>query len=80
MEIRATIPYIAPQLVGIESVLTVMGIGSASGNVLVRDLPLIIVVLPAGEWPAPPWRSAPHWPCSCTRTRPQGCSPLAGAT
>jgi len=35
-------PYIALQLVGIESVLTVMGVGSTSGNVLIRDLPLII--------------------------------------
>jgi SSS family solute:Na+ symporter len=40
--ILATMPYIALQLVGIESVLTVMGIGSTSGNALVRDLPLII--------------------------------------
>jgi len=40
--ILATMPYIALQLVGIESVLTVMGIGSSSNNVLVRDLPLII--------------------------------------
>jgi SSS family solute:Na+ symporter len=40
--ILATMPYIALQLVGIESVLTVMGIGSSSGNALVRDLPLII--------------------------------------
>jgi SSS family solute:Na+ symporter len=40
--ILATMPYIALQLVGIESVLTVMGIGSNSGNALVRDLPLII--------------------------------------
>ncbi len=40
--ILATMPYIALQLVGIESVLTVMGIGSRSGNILVRDLPLII--------------------------------------
>jgi len=40
--ILATMPYIALQLVGIESVLTVTGIGSTSGNVLVRDLPLII--------------------------------------
>jgi hypothetical protein len=35
-------PYIALQLMGIESVLTVMGIGSTSGNALIRDLPLII--------------------------------------
>ena len=40
--ILATMPYIALQLVGIESVLTVMGIGSASGSALVRDLPLIL--------------------------------------
>jgi solute:Na+ symporter, SSS family len=35
-------PYIALQLVGIESVLTVMGIGSTSGNAFIRDLRLII--------------------------------------
>ena len=40
--ILATMPYIALQLVGIESVLTVMGIGSTSGNAIIRDLPLII--------------------------------------
>ncbi len=40
--ILATMPYIALQLVGIESVLTVMGIGSSSGQAVVRDLPLII--------------------------------------
>jgi solute:Na+ symporter, SSS family len=40
--ILATMPYIALQLVGIESVLTVMGIGSPSGNAWLRDLPLII--------------------------------------
>lgn len=40
--ILATMPYIALQLVGIESVLTVIGVGSTSGNVLIRDLPLII--------------------------------------
>ena len=40
--ILATMPYIALQLVGIESVLTVMGIGGNSSNALVRDLPLII--------------------------------------
>jgi solute:Na+ symporter, SSS family len=40
--ILATMPYIALQLVGIESVLTVMGVGRSSGNALVRDLPLII--------------------------------------
>jgi len=40
--ILATMPYIALQLVGIESVLTVLGVGSTSGNAFVRDLPLII--------------------------------------
>jgi solute:Na+ symporter, SSS family len=40
--ILATMPYIALQLVGIESVLTVVGVGSATGNTFVRDLPLII--------------------------------------
>jgi solute:Na+ symporter, SSS family len=40
--ILATMPYIALQLVGIESVLTAMGIGSATGSSLVKDLPLII--------------------------------------
>ncbi len=40
--ILATMPYIALQLVGIESVLTVLGVGSSSHNALVRDLPLII--------------------------------------
>jgi SSS family solute:Na+ symporter len=43
--ILATMPYIALQLVGIESVLTVMGIGSSSGNAIVRDLPLIIAFI-----------------------------------
>ena len=40
--ILATMPYIALQLVGIESVLAVMGVGSTSGNAFVRDLPLLI--------------------------------------
>jgi SSS family solute:Na+ symporter len=43
--ILATMPYIALQLVGVESVLTVMGVGGSSGNVLVRDLPLIIAFI-----------------------------------
>jgi solute:Na+ symporter, SSS family len=47
--ILATMPYIALQLVGIEAVLTVLGVGASSGNALVKDLPLIIafVVLAA---------------------------------
>jgi solute:Na+ symporter, SSS family len=40
--ILATMPYIALQLVGIESVLDVLGVGGTSGNALARDLPLII--------------------------------------
>ncbi|MBI1757810.1 MAG: sodium:solute symporter family protein [Actinobacteria bacterium] len=39
--IIATMPYIALQLVGIQAVLEVIGIGG-SGNVLARDLPLFI--------------------------------------
>jgi solute:Na+ symporter, SSS family len=39
--ILATMPYIALQLVGIQAVLEVMGIGG-SGNVIARDLPLLI--------------------------------------
>jgi SSS family solute:Na+ symporter len=39
--IIATMPYIALQLVGIKSVLTVLGLGGG-GNAFVRDLPLII--------------------------------------
>ncbi|MHB1486859.1 MAG: monocarboxylate uptake permease MctP [Acidimicrobiales bacterium] len=47
--IVATLPYIALQLVGIEAVLQVMGVGTGSGSAFVRDLPLIIafVVLAA---------------------------------
>jgi solute:Na+ symporter, SSS family len=46
--ILATMPYIALQLVGIESVLTVLGVGSSSNSFL-KDLPLLIafVVLAA---------------------------------
>jgi SSS family solute:Na+ symporter len=40
--IVATMPYIALQLVGIESVLIVLGITPSSSISLVRDLPLII--------------------------------------
>src|SRR5215218_4852844 len=39
--ILATMPYIALQLVGIQAVLEVMGIGG-SANVLARDLPLLV--------------------------------------
>jgi solute:Na+ symporter, SSS family len=43
--ILAIMPYIALQLVGIQSVLTVMGIGGSSSNTFVKDLPLIIAFL-----------------------------------
>src|ERR1700744_3242948 len=43
--ILALMPYIALQLVGIQSVLTVMGVGAASTNSFVKDLPLFIAFL-----------------------------------
>src|ERR1700759_5645204 len=43
--ILALMPYIALQLVGIQSVLTVMGVGASSGNSFVKDLPLFIAFL-----------------------------------
>ena len=43
--ILALMPYIALQLVGIQAVLTVMGVGTSSGNAFVRDLPLFIAFL-----------------------------------
>ena len=39
--ILATMPYIALQLIGIQAVLEVMGVGG-SGNALARDLPLLV--------------------------------------
>jgi SSS family solute:Na+ symporter len=47
--ILATMPYIALQLVGIQSVLIVLGVGGTSSNEFVKDLPLLIafVVLAA---------------------------------
>jgi solute:Na+ symporter, SSS family len=47
--ILATMPYIALQLIGIESVLIVLGLHSSSSNAFIKDLPLIIafVVLAA---------------------------------
>jgi solute:Na+ symporter, SSS family len=47
--ILATMPYIALQLVGIQAVLTVLGLGGTGSNGFVRDLPLLIafVVLAA---------------------------------
>jgi solute:Na+ symporter, SSS family len=43
--ILATMPYIALQLVGIESVLTVLGVGTTTGNAFLKDLPLLIAFL-----------------------------------
>jgi solute:Na+ symporter, SSS family len=43
--ILASMPYIALQLVGIESVLTVMGVGGTSTNAFIKDLPLIIAFI-----------------------------------
>ncbi len=43
--ILAVMPYIALQLVGVQAVLTVMGIGGSSSNTFVKDLPLIIAFL-----------------------------------
>ncbi len=43
--ILAVMPYIALQLVGIQAVLTVMGIGGSSSNTFINDLPLIIAFL-----------------------------------
>jgi solute:Na+ symporter, SSS family len=43
--ILAIMPYIALQLVGIQSVLTVMGVGGSSSNEFVKDLPLIIAFI-----------------------------------
>lgn len=74
--ILATMPYIALQLVGIESVLTVMGIGSTSGNAMVRDLPLIIAFVAAYTYLAGPRPGAdrvrqgwPHLPDGHRRDR-----------
>jgi solute:Na+ symporter, SSS family len=43
--ILATMPYIALQLIGIQSVLIVMGVGGTSTNTFVKDLPLIIAFI-----------------------------------
>jgi solute:Na+ symporter, SSS family len=43
--ILATMPYIALQLIGIESVLIVLGVNSSSSNAFLRDLPLIIAFI-----------------------------------
>ena len=43
--ILATMPYIALQLVGIESVLIVLGVDTNSSNAFLKDLPLIIAFI-----------------------------------
>jgi solute:Na+ symporter, SSS family len=43
--ILALMPYIALQLVGINAVLQVMGVGTSSTNTFLKDLPLIIAFL-----------------------------------
>jgi SSS family solute:Na+ symporter len=43
--ILALLPYIALQLVGIQAVLTVMGVGASSTNTFIKDLPLFIAFL-----------------------------------
>ena len=40
--ILATMPYVALQLVGIQAVLTVVGLGGSSSSAIVRDLPLLV--------------------------------------
>jgi hypothetical protein len=77
--ILATMPYIALQLVGIESVLTVIGTGGSSGSAFTRDLPLIIAFAVVAAYTYLAGLRAPAliafvkdaliWPCSCTRTR-----------
>jgi SSS family solute:Na+ symporter len=43
--ILALMPYIALQLVGIQAVLTVMGVGTSSHNTFLEDLPLFVAFL-----------------------------------
>jgi SSS family solute:Na+ symporter len=43
--ILALMPYIALQLVGIQAVLTVMGVGTSAANTFVKDLPLFVAFL-----------------------------------
>jgi SSS family solute:Na+ symporter len=43
--ILALLPYIALQLVGIQAVLTVMGVGTSATNTFIKDLPLFIAFL-----------------------------------
>src|SRR5215469_9173081 len=43
--ILALMPYIALQLVGIQAVLAVMGVGTSSSNTFIKDLPLFVAFL-----------------------------------
>jgi len=43
--ILSLMPYIALQLVGIQAVITVMGVGTSSNNTFIQDLPLFIAFL-----------------------------------
>jgi solute:Na+ symporter, SSS family len=43
--ILAIMPYIALQLVGIQAVITVMGVSASSSNTFVKDLPLFVAFL-----------------------------------
>jgi solute:Na+ symporter, SSS family len=43
--ILAVMPYIALQLVGMQAVLTVMGVGGSSTNTFIKDLPLLIAFI-----------------------------------
>src|SRR5437868_1595241 len=57
--ILALMPYIALQLVGIQAVLTVMGVGTTAGNAFVKDQPLIIAFLVLAIFPVVSGRRAP---------------------
>ncbi len=43
--VLALMPYIALQLVGIQAVLTVMGVGTSSTNTYLKDLPLFVAFI-----------------------------------
>src|SRR6478672_1990181 len=56
--ILATMPYIALQLVGIQAVLEVMGIGG-TGNTVAKDLPLFIAFAVLAAYTYTSWLRAP---------------------
>src|ERR1700728_3077079 len=49
--ILALMPYIALQLVGIQAVLTVMGVGTSSTNTWIKDLPLFVAFVVLAVYP-----------------------------